>query len=69
MKQIGLIYIKNKFFFFCFLGLHPWHMQVPRLGVESEPQLTQRWILNPLGEARDQNHNLMDTSQIRFCCA
>ena len=22
-----------------FLGLHPWHMEVPRLGVESELQL------------------------------
>ena len=26
----------------------------------------QRWILNPLNEARDQTHNLMVTSQIRF---
>ena len=26
-------------FFFCFLGLHPWHMEVLRLGVESELQL------------------------------
>ena len=26
--------------FFClFLGLHPWHMEIPRLGVESELQL------------------------------
>ena len=24
---------------FCFLGLHTWHMEVPRLGVESELQL------------------------------
>ena len=23
----------------CFLGLHPWQMEVPRLGVESELQL------------------------------
>ena len=23
-------------FFFVFLGLHPWHMEVPRLEVESE---------------------------------
>ena len=23
----------------CFLGLHPWHMEVPRFGVESELQL------------------------------
>ena len=28
------------FFFFLLLGLHVWHMQVPRLGVESEQQLT-----------------------------
>ena len=26
-------------FVFCFLGLCPWHMEVPRLGVESELQL------------------------------
>ena len=24
---------------FVFLGLHPWHMEVPRLGVKSELQL------------------------------
>ena len=24
------------FFFLVFLGPHPWHMEVPRLGVESE---------------------------------
>ena len=27
------------FVFFCFLRLHPWYMEVPRLGVESELQL------------------------------
>ena len=27
------------FFFFCFLVLHPGHMEVPRLGVESELQM------------------------------
>ena len=26
-------------FFFCFLGPYPWHMEVPRLGTESELQL------------------------------
>ena len=31
--------------YFFFLRLHPWHMKVPRLGIESEPQLWQRWIL------------------------
>ena len=28
----------------------------------------QRWILNPLREARDQTHHLMVTSRIHFCC-
>ena len=27
------------FFFFCLFRLHSWHMEVPRLGVESELQL------------------------------
>ena len=26
-------------------------------------------IPDPLGEARDQTHIIVDTSQIRFCCA
>ena len=26
-------------YLFCFLGLHPWHMEVPGLGVEAELQL------------------------------
>ena len=29
----------------------------------------QRWILNPLGGARDRTCNLMVPSRIRFCCA
>jgi len=29
----------------------------------------QRWIPNPLSKARDRTRILMDTSQIRFCCA
>lgn len=43
------------FFLFVFLGPHPWHMEFPGLGVESELQLqpTQCWILNPQNEARD----------------
>ena len=27
----------------------------------------QRWILNPLSEARDRIHILVDTSQVCFC--
>ena len=66
-------------------------MEVPRLGVELEPQLLayttaiatqdlshvcdlhhssqQRWILDPLREARDRTQNLMVPSWIRFRCA
>jgi len=33
-----VIFIIN-FYFFCFLGSHLWHMEVPRLGVKSELQL------------------------------
>ena len=35
------------FFFFCFLGPHPWHMQVPRLRVESELQLPAYTLAMP----------------------
>ena len=79
------------FCFFVFLGLHPWHMEVPRPGVQLELQPLayataiamqdpsrvrdphhsswQRWILNPLSEARDRTHNPVVPSWIRFCCA
>ena len=33
------------------------------------PSSQQHWILNPLSEARDQTHILMNTSQICFHCA
>ena len=41
------------FLFFFFSGPHPWHKEVPRLGVESEVQLLdyvtqQCQMLNPL---------------------
>ena len=67
------------FVFFLFLGLHPRHMEVPRLGGESELHLPahttaiatwdpscslwQLRILNPPSEARDQTCILMDPSQ------
>ena len=66
-----------------------WHMEVPRLGIQSELRLpayartTAMWdpsgvrdlhhssqqhrLLNPLSEARDRTHILMDT--IRFITA
>ena len=74
--------------FFFFLGLHPPHVEVPRLGVEQELQLPayatatatpdlirvcdlhhnlwQCQILNPLSEARDRTHVLMDTSRAGY---
>ena len=77
------------YLFFVFLGPHPWHMQVPRLGLELELQLLayvtvtamedqscvfdlhhssqQCWILNPLSEAWEQTHVLMDTSLVGYC--
>ena len=48
----------NTFFF----RPHPWHMEVPRVGVESAASLRHghnttrsltHWILNPLSKARD----------------
>ena len=78
------------FKFFVFLGPHLQHKEVPRLGAESELQLSvyttamatrdlshicklhhsswQRWILNPLSEARDQTRILMNTSRIHSHC-
>ena len=43
-------------------------MEVPRPGVESELQVSpmgqprQYWTLNPLGETRDGNHILTETT-------
>ena len=59
-------------FCFCFLGLYPKHMEVPRLGVQSShscqpiPQPQQHQILDPLSETRDQTCILMDTSWICY---
>ena len=73
--------IQTTFSFFFFLGPHLRHMEVPRLGVKLELQLSaytvaiatwdpsqgswQHWILNLTSEARDRTHILMDTSQVR----
>ena len=35
------------FFSFFLFGLHPWHMEVPRLGVESELQLPASAMPDP----------------------
>ena len=34
--QIDYTYFHCAFFFFCFLGPHQWHMEVPRLGGQLE---------------------------------
>ena len=34
------------FFFFCFLGPHPRYMEVPRLGIELEPQQWGIWVVS-----------------------
>ena len=66
---------RSVYLFILFLGPHPLHMEVPRLGVELELQLPvypqpqqrgtpaplHRQILNPLSEARDRTPILMDT--------
>ena len=42
VSSVELIYLFIYFFYFLsfvFLGQHPWHMEVPRLGVESKLQL------------------------------
>ena len=38
-KFVFMVFSFFLVFFFCFLGLHPWHMEVSRLGVESELEL------------------------------
>ena len=53
--------------FFFFFQLHPQHMNVPRPGMKSEPelpltsQLQQHQILNPLCQARDRTHATTET--------
>lgn len=37
--------------FIYFFWWHPWHMEVPQPGTESEPQLQKGGILNPLHQA------------------
>ena len=49
-----------------FKWLHLWHMDVSGLGVESELQPLQHWILNPLSKASDRTHALMDTSWVHY---
>ena len=52
------------FFFLIFLGLHPWHMEVPRLRVESELQLP---VYATATATRDPSHifNLLHHSALQ----
>ena len=36
---LSQVFISRLFFFFGFLGLHPWHIEVAGLEIESEVQL------------------------------
>ena len=44
-------------------------MQDPSCVCDLHHSSWQRWILHPLSDARDQIHNIVATSRIRFCCA
>ena len=47
------------FFFFCWLGPHPWHMKAPRLGVESQvlPAYTTATAMQDLSHICDLHHS------------
>ena len=60
MKDLSVSLSLFFFFFLIFLVPHPQHMEVPRLGVESELQLLaynhssqQCWFPDPLNKAGD----------------
>uniref|UniRef100_A0A8D1TM48 Ras protein specific guanine nucleotide releasing factor 1 n=1 Tax=Sus scrofa TaxID=9823 RepID=A0A8D1TM48_PIG len=53
------------FFIFCFLGSHPQHMEVPRLGVESELQLLTYATAMQCGiQATSASHTTAHSSEI-----
>ena len=39
LLELLFCFLFYSFFLFCFLGLQLWHMEIPRIGVESELQL------------------------------
>ena len=61
-KLLVCLFIYLFVYLFFFSGPHLQHVEVPRLGVESE----QCQILNPLSEVRDRTCNLMVPSQDLF---
>ena len=61
-KSTLIIQNNYKTFFFCFLGLHPQHMEIPRLGVKFKLQLPEYATST---ETQDLSHvsNLHHSSQ------
>lgn len=58
-----LILLQVLFFFFPLFAADPWHMEFPGQG-PNLPQLWQRWVLNPLPQARDWTGNTTEATQI-----
>ena len=56
LDQLEVFWVLFFPFFFFFLGLHSWHMEVSRLGVESELQLQAFALLPSYSNARSQPH-------------
>ena len=59
LKHI-LFYLKNFFWSFVPLGLHPWHMEVPRLGVQLElllPAYARATAMPDLSRICDLHHS------------
>ena len=71
-----LLFFKILFIYLYFLGLYPWHMDVPMLeggiGATAVKLYHSSWqsqIPGPLSKAKDRTHILMDSSLICFHCA
>ena len=59
------LFLEDFFFFNCFLGQHPWHMDIPRLGVDvsrSNARSLTQWA-----RARDQTCIVMNTTWVHYC--
>jgi len=60
MWLIGEFLFLSSFYFFVFLGRHPQHMEVPRLGIESELQplaYTTATAMQDLSRVCDLHHS------------
>ena len=52
-----LFYFIILFYYFCFLGLHPWHIKIPRLGVKSELAYTTAIATPDLSHVCELHHS------------